>query len=109
MLRLWSTLPNGFQCEPLKASTNTYCITVEDHCVEESGFPEDKDTCTEHKSLDTNHKWDHLRICEQTTNGCQSKLKLCEDIENGDYCSKLSTSDNSKKKCFLESGSGSCV
>lgn len=104
-----SSLPNGFHCEDLKASANKYCITVEDHCVEESGCPSDKDTCTQHKPLDSNNKWDHLRICEQTTDGCQSKLKLCDDYEgNGDDCSKLSTSDNTKKKCVLESAS-SCV
>ena len=96
-------------CEDLKASTGKYCITVGSYCKEETGCPSDKDTCTDHKPLDTNHKWDHLRICEQTTDGCQSKLKLCDDYEgNGDECSKLSTSDNTKKKCVLESAS-SCV
>ena len=92
-------------CESLKASTNKYCITVEPFCVEESGCPADSETCTSHKPLDSNHKWDHLKICKATdNNGCESKLKLCTDFEdNGDECSKLSTSDNSKKKCFLDS------
>ena len=102
-----SSLPIGFTCEDLKASVNTYCITVGDHCVEESGCPSEKATCTTHKPLDSNHKWDHLKICGETDNGCQSRPKLCSEYENGDDCTKLSTSDNNnKKKCVFES---SCV
>ena len=93
-------------CESLKASSNNYCITVNFFCAEESGCPTDSETCTTHKPLDSDHKWDHLKICSTTTNnGCESKLKLCTDFENnGDDCTKLSTSDNAKKKCFLGTG-----
>ena len=100
------------ECESLEASTG-YCITdTTTYCVEESGCKTATTDCTNHKPLlDSNHRWDHSKKCvDPATAGgnCDEKPKLCTEFttgDDGDVCTKLSTSDNTKKKCFLESDS----
>ena len=100
------------ECESLEASTGKSCITdTTTYCVEESGCSTAKTDCTNHKPLDSNHRWDHSKKCvDPTTDGgnCVEKPKLCTEFTTGDVCTKLSPSDNNtKKKCFLEGSS--CV
>lgn len=100
------------ECESLEASKGLYCITdTTTHCVEESGCSTATTDCTNHKPLDSNHRWNHSKKCvDPTTDGgnCVEKPKLCTEFTPGDDCTKLSPSDNNtKKKCFLEGSS--CV
>ena len=102
---------DGLTCESLEASAGKYCITLTDgKCAEESGCPTDKTDCVNHKPLDSEHKWDHTRLCKEVGESCSSEPKLCGDFENnGDVCEKLSTSDNTKKKCFPTNVAPNCV
>ena len=99
-----SSLPNSpLTCEDLKAGEGKYCITVGSKCKEESGCKTDSETCSDHKPFDSKNKLDHLSKCKTNSNGqCVSELKKCNEIQtdDGDICEQLSTSDNTKMKCF---------
>lgn len=93
--------PSGLACESLPAGEN-HCITLHNGlCKEESGCPttDVKTECEKHKPLHlTTFYWENLKICTLIEGQCGSRLKLCDEIEEGDKCEDLSSGHN-KKKC----------
>ena len=104
----------GFNCEGLKASTNgKYCIKGKNNiCVEVSGCISDTGNCEDRYPLDSNHKWDHTKICddEDGNSECTAIYKKCGDYKgDGDICINLKTENDVEMKCFYDvSKSTSC-
>lgn len=102
----------GFNCEDLEPSTDgQYCITGKNGiCVEESGCSSDSTNCENSYPLDLNHKWDHSKICDDSSGTCTARDKNCGEYKgDGDVCINLKTEDDNKMKCFYdETKSPSC-
>ena len=97
----------GVLYKDLKASSDDkICVLKLDNtCTEEdkSAYGCSSTTegiCIQKIPIDGNNKIEPLKKCVESTT-CSSELKKCGDHKDLDDCVSLSTSDNTKKRCFL--------
>ena len=100
----------GVVCKELKTTDDTskICVLNGNTCKEElkseygCSSTENEANCKAQIPIDGNNKIEPLKKCVLKGTTCSSELKECEDHTELDDCVSLLTSDNTKKKCFLE-------
>ena len=98
-------------CKDLKTTDNTKICVLDgetETCSEKlksaygCSSTDSEASCKAQIPIDENNKIEPLKKCVLTGTTCSSELKYCEDHTEIDDCVSLLTSDNTKKRCFLE-------